>query len=134
MIHDDPACLRVTAEVPMSEAQRVLNEGQRAAAARILAAAHELPAPVRPSVAYLMHPAGLSDAQIEELATLGTLDAIAQLTRVATDLEASLAELHHRDGRNVAVPALRQRLAFVQRLLARCQPQEFGKLWGAGQK
>jgi hypothetical protein len=46
-----------------------------------------------------------------------------QLTRVATDLEASLAELHHRDGRNVAVRALRQRLAFVQCLLARCNPR-----------
>ncbi len=56
-----------------------------------------------------------------ELADLATLDAVAQLTRVAADLEASLAELPHRDGRNVAVRALRQRRGLVQDLLARCQ-------------
>jgi len=121
LIHDDPTGLRVTAEVPMTEAERLLSEGQRVAAARALAAAHALPAPVPPSVAYLTHPAGLSDERLVELADLATLDAVAQLTRVAADLEASLAELPHRDGRNVAVRALRQRRGLVQDLLARCQ-------------
>ena len=54
----DPNLLTVTAEVPMTEVQRLLNDGQRDAAARILAAAKEVPPPVPPTVAFLTNPAG----------------------------------------------------------------------------
>jgi hypothetical protein len=121
LVHDDPNLLRVTAEMPMTEVQRLLNEGQREAAARALAAAKEVPPPVPPSVAFLTNPAGLSDAQLKQLADLATDDALAQLTLVADDLLATLAEQRRRDGRNVAVTALRKRLAFVQALQQRCQ-------------
>lgn len=72
-------------------------------------------------MAYLTHPVGLSDERLRELADRTTPDALAQLTCVADALEVSLAELPHRDGRNVAVRALRQRLGFVRDLLARGQ-------------
>jgi hypothetical protein len=121
LVHDDPALLTVTAEVPMTEAQRLLDAGQRAAAERALAALREVAPPVPPSAAYLTNPAGLSDARLEELAALGTADACAQLALVADDLVATLAEHPTQDGRNVAVGALRRRLAFVQGLLARCR-------------
>jgi hypothetical protein len=120
LIHDDPTLLRVTAEIPPTEAQRLLTEGQRAAAAHALAAAKEVAPPVPPSVAFLTNPAGLSDARLEELADLATADAHAQLALVADDLVATLAEYRGKDGRNVAVRALRKRLAFVQDLIARC--------------
>jgi hypothetical protein len=120
LIHDDPGLLRLTAEVPPTEAQRLLTEGQRAAAARALAAAKEVAPPVPPSVAFLTNPAGLSDARLTELADLATADAHAQLALVADDLVATLAEQRSKDGRNVAVIALRKRLAFVQDLIARC--------------
>jgi hypothetical protein len=42
LVHDDPSLLRVTAEIPMTEVQRLLNEGQREAAARALEAAKEI--------------------------------------------------------------------------------------------
>jgi hypothetical protein len=105
----------------MTEAQRLLTTGQKAAAERALAALREVAPPVPPSAAYLTNPAGLSDARLEELAALGTADAAAQLTLVADDLVAMLAEQPTKDGRNVAVRALRRRLAFVQGLLARCR-------------
>ena len=120
LVHDDASLLRVTAEVPMTEVQRLLNAGQREAAARALAAAKEVPPPIPPSVAFLTNPAGLSDDRLQELAELATEDAHAQLTLVADDLIATLAEQHGKDGRNVAVTALRKRLAFVQGLIQRC--------------
>jgi hypothetical protein len=119
LVHDDPALLTVTAEVPMTEAQRLLTEGQHAAVERALAALREVPPPAPPSAAYLTNPAGLSDARLEELAALGTADACAQLALVADDLVATLAEHPAKDGRNVAVRALRRRLTFVQDLIAR---------------
>ena len=121
LVHDDPALLRVTAEIPMLDAQRLLNDGQLAAAERALATLREVAPPVPPTVAYLTNPAGLSDARLEELAELATADAEAQLTMVADDLLATLAEHRQQDGRNVAVGALRRRLAFVQALAQRCK-------------
>jgi hypothetical protein len=123
LVHDDPNLLKVTAEIPMTEVQRLLNEGQREAAARALEAAKEIPAAVPPSVAFLTNPAGLSDARLKELADLATQDAYEQLTLVANDLIATLAEHRNKDGRNVAATALRTRLAFVQRLIQQCNLQ-----------
>ena len=123
LVHDDPRLLRVTAEVPMTEVQRLLNEGQREAAAWALKVAKEIPAPVPPSVAYLTNPAGLSDARLKELAELASDDARAQLKLVAEDLIATLTEQRNKDGRNVAATALRKRLAFVQDLVKRCTVQ-----------
>ena len=123
LVHDDPNLLKVTAEIPMTEVQRLLNDGQRDAAARALAAAKEVPPPVPPNVALLTNPAGLSDARLKELADLATEDALAQLTLVADDLIATLAEQPGQDGRNVAATALRKRLALVQGLIQRCNVQ-----------
>jgi hypothetical protein len=122
-VHDAPNLLRVTAEIPSTEVQRLLNDGQRAAAARALEAAKGIPAPVPPSVAFLTNPAGLSDARLKELADLGTEDAHAQLQLVADDLIATLAEHRGKDGRNVAATALRKRLVLVQGLIRRCNVQ-----------
>ena len=88
-----------------------------------MAAAKEVAAPVPPSVAFLTNPAGLSDAQLHALAGLATDDARAQLKLVAEDLVATLADQRGKDGRNVAVTALRKRLALVQDLITRCAVQ-----------
>jgi hypothetical protein len=53
----------------------------------------------------------LSDARLKELAGIATDDARAQLKLVVDDLRATLAEHPGKDGRNVAVMALRKRLA-----------------------
>ena len=119
LVHDAPNLLRVTAEVPMTEVQRLLDQGQREAAARALEACKQVPPPVPPSVAFLSNPAGLSDARLKELADLATEDARAQLKLVRDDLLTTLAEQHGKDGRNVALTALRKRLAFVQGLIQR---------------
>jgi hypothetical protein len=105
------------------EPSRLLNKGQREAAARALAAAKEVAAPVPPSVAFLTNPAGLSDAQLQVLAGLATDDARAQLKLVAEDLIATLADHRGKDGRNVAVTALRKRLAFVRGPIQRSDAQ-----------
>jgi len=122
-VHDDPNLLRVTAEVPMTEVQRLLDQGQRDAAARELEAGKQVPPPVPPSVAFLTNPAGLSDARLTELANLATADAHAQLKLILDDLIATLTEQRGKDHRNVAVTALRNRLAFVQELIQRCNVQ-----------
>jgi len=106
-----------------SEVQRLLDQGQREAAARALEACKQMPPPVPPSVAFLSNPAGLSDARLKELAELSTEDARAQLKLVRDDLLTTLAEQHGKDGRNVALTALRKRLAFVQGLIQRCNVQ-----------
>jgi hypothetical protein len=45
------------------------------------------------------------------------------LKLVLDDLITTLAEQHGKDGRNVAMTALRKRLAFVQALIQRCNVQ-----------
>jgi hypothetical protein len=120
LVHDDPGLLKVTAEIPPTETQRLLAAGQRDAAERALAQLPSVAPPVPPSAAYLTNPAGLSDARLEELAKLATADAVAQLTLVADDLAATLAESPGKDGRNATVRALRRRLSFVQGLMKRC--------------
>ena len=121
LVHDDPTLLKVTAEIPMTEAQRLLNTGQRDAAEQALAHLDVVAPPSPPGVAYLTNPAGLSDTRLEELAELATADAYAQLTLVADDLAATLAESPRKDARNAAVRTLRRRLTFVQSLIERCQ-------------
>jgi len=123
LVHDDPSLLRVTAEVPLTEAQRLLSQGQVAAAERALDALRTLPTPVPPSAAYLTNPVALSDTRLSALADVATEDARTQLTLVEGDLAATLAEYRGKDGRNVAVRALRQRLAFVRSLATRCRAQ-----------
>jgi hypothetical protein len=120
LLQDDPSLLHVTAEVPMGEAQRLLTQGQVAAAERALDALRAAPTPVPPSAVYLTNPAGLSDTRLTELAALATDDALAQLRLVEADLAATLAEYRGKDSRNVAVRALRQRLSLVHTLIARC--------------
>ena len=70
-VRDDPNVRTVTDEIPMTEVQRLLSDGQREAAARALAAAKEVAAPVPAALAVLTNPAGLSDAQLEILASSG---------------------------------------------------------------
>ena len=124
LVHDDPTLLKVTAEIPMTEVQRLLNTGQRDAAQQALAQLDVVAPPSPPSVAYLTNPAGLSDARLEELAELATADAYAQLTLVADDLAATLAESPGKDARNAAVRTLRRRLTFVQSLIERAKHGE----------
>ena len=107
----------------MTEVQRLLDQGQREAAARALEACKQMPPPVPPSVAFLTNPAGLSDARLKELADFATEDAHAQLKLVLDDLIATLAEQRGTDRRNAAVTAMRKRLAFVQGLIQRCSLQ-----------
>ncbi len=121
LVHDDPTLLKVTAELPVTEAQRLLTEGQHAAAERALVALREVAPPVPPSVAYLTNPAGLSDVRLEELAALGTTDAAAQLTLVADDLVATLAEQPGQDGRNVARARAPAGSPVYRSLLERCK-------------
>jgi len=126
LVHDDPRFLKVSAEVPLPEAQRFLSQGQVAAAEESLADLRRLPPPVPPSAAYLTNPAGLSDTRLIELAELATEDALAQLRLVESDLDTTLAEYGGKDGRNVAVQALRTRRTFVRGLVARCRAQMGG--------
>jgi len=56
-----------------------------------------------------------------ELAEVATDDALAQLTVVADDITARLAEYRGKDGRNVTVGALQARLALTSSLIDRCK-------------
>ncbi|MBV9170982.1 MAG: hypothetical protein JOZ81_12955 [Chloroflexi bacterium] len=76
LVRGDPNLLRVTAEIPMTEVQQLLNEGQHETAARALEAAKQIPPPVPPNVEFLTNPAGLSDARLKELAEVATEDAL----------------------------------------------------------
>jgi hypothetical protein len=123
LVQDDPTLLKVTAEIPMTQVQQLLSQGQVAVAERALEELQSVPPPSPPSAAYLTNPSGLSDRRLEELAELGTDDAQRQLTMVRDDLVATLVEHQGKDGRNVVVSAVRHRLAFVQTLLAHCHCQ-----------
>jgi hypothetical protein len=127
LLHDDPTLLTVTASIPLTQAQQLLSQGEVAAAEQALAVLRDVPTPVPPSAAYLTNPAGLSDDCLAELAEQATEDALTQLRMVEGDLVATLADCPSKDGRNVAVRALRTRLAFIRGLLDRCATRMAGR-------
>jgi hypothetical protein len=86
-----------------------------------LAQLHDVAPPSPPSVTYLTNPAGLTDPRLEDPAEMGTADVYAQLTLVADDIAATLAESPGKDGRNATIQALRRKLTFVQDLMERCK-------------
>lgn len=113
----------IWAEIPMTQPQQLLCEGQKEAAERELERLKEIPTPVPPSATFLTNPLGLSEQRLEELAREGSTDAFAQLTMVAQALQESLREYERqgKDGRNVVVKQLRERLAKVDLLIVECQ-------------
>lgn len=116
-MQDDPDLLKVTTEIPMTPVQQRLSQGQIAVAEQALEELQSVPPPSTPSASYLTNPSGLSNQRLEDLVKLATQDARIQRTMVRDELVATLAEHQGKDGRNVVVSALRQRLAFVQDLL-----------------
>ncbi len=113
----------IWAEIPMTQPQQLLCEGQKEAASRELERLKDVSTPVPPNAAFLTNPLGLSEQRLEELAKEGTADAFAQLTMVAQALQESLREYERqrKDGRNVVVKQFRARLARVTSLIAQCQ-------------
>lgn len=113
----------IWAEIPMTQPQQLLCEGQKEAAERELERLKDVSTPVPPSAAFLTNPLGLSEQRLEELAKEGSLDALTQLTMVAQALQESLSEYEQqgKDGRNVVVKQFRKRLAMVTSLIAQCQ-------------
>src|SRR5260370_34433344 len=110
-------------EIPMTQPQQLLCEGQKEAAERELERLRNVPTPVPPSSAFLTNPLGLSEQRLEELAKEGTADAFTQLTMVTQALRESLSEYERqgKDGRNVVVKQLRERLAKANLLIVECQ-------------
>jgi hypothetical protein len=113
----------IWAEIPMTQPQQLLCEEQEEAAERELERLKEIPTPVPPSATFLTNPLGLSEQRLEELAGEGSTDAFAQLTMVAQTLQESLREYMRqgKDGRNVVVKQLRERLAKVDLLIVEYQ-------------
>ena len=113
----------IWAEIPMTQSQQLLCEGQREAAERELERLKDVPTPVPPSAAFLTNPLGLSEQRLDELAKDGTADAFAQLTMVADALRESLRGYARqgKDGRNVVVKQFCERLAKVDLLIVEYQ-------------
>lgn len=113
----------IWAEIPMTQPQQLLCEGQKEAAERELERLKDVSTPVPPSSAFLTNPLGLSEQRLEELAKEGSIDAFTQLTMVAQALQESLSEYERqgKDGRNVIVKQFRKRLARVTSLIAQRQ-------------
>jgi integrase len=113
----------IWAEIPMTQPQQLLCEGQKEAASRELERLKDVSTPLPPSAAFLTNPLGLSEQRLEELAREGTADAFTQLTMVAQALQESLREYERqgKDGRNVVVKQFRKRLAKVTSFIAQCR-------------
>src|SRR5258708_4098699 len=122
LLREGEATLPVTSKVPMTPIEKCVVNGDQAGAETCLVALRQVPAPETLDLALIFNPEGLSNRELENLAELGTREAVEKLGQALTAHEQKLAEIQQsKTGRNALVSAQKKRIALLQKLIANCQ-------------
>jgi len=118
LLHEGENTLPITSKVPMTPVEKCVVNGDEAGAATCQEALKEVPAPETPDIRLIFNPEGLPNHELENLAQLGTRDALDQLQQALTAHEKRLDEAQqHKTGRSALVGAQKKRIKFIQELL-----------------
>jgi len=127
LLHEGENTLPITSKVPMTPVEKCVVNGDEAGAATCQEALKEVPAPEAPDIRLIFNPEGLSNHELENLAQLGTRDALDQLQQALTAHEKRLDEAQqHKTGRSALVGAQKKRIKFIQELLTHCERRREG--------
>jgi integrase len=114
--------LPVTSQVPMTPLETCVANGDKAGAKACQAALKQIPAPETPDIRLIFNPEGLSNEELEKLATVGTADALEKLRQALSAHEKKLAEIRQqKTGRSALVGAQKKRVNLLQRLIPVCE-------------
>ncbi|GHO58309.1 hypothetical protein KSB_67840 [Ktedonobacter robiniae] len=78
LLHEGEATLPVTSKAPMTPIEKCVVNGDPTGAETCRAALQQVPAPETPDLALIFNPEGLSNAELEKLARMGTHEGIGQ--------------------------------------------------------
>jgi integrase len=122
LLHEGEATLPVTSKVPMTPVEKCVVNGDQAGAETCRAALRQVPAPETPDLALIFNPEGLSNAELEKLARLGTHDALDKLRRALSVHQERLAEVQQsKTGRSALVGAQKKRISLLEALIVDCE-------------
>ncbi len=97
LLHEGENTLPITSKVPMTPVEKCEVQGDQAGAEACRTALHQVPTPETPDIRLIFNPEGLSNHELENLAQLGTRDALDQLQQALTAHEkAAVRSLEHR--------------------------------------
>lgn len=88
------------------------------------AALQQEAAPEASDIHLIFNPEGLSNHELEQLASLATVEALDTLRQALAAHEKRLAQMQQQKaGRNALVGAQRKRITFIQKLITDCERQ-----------
>ena len=121
LLREGEQALPVTSKVPMTPLETCIVEGDQEGAQACRAALQQIPAPETPDIRLIFNPEGLSNTELEKLAQLATPEVVDKLLQALIAHEKRHEEAkQHRTGRSALVGAQKQRIRFIQELLAAC--------------
>jgi hypothetical protein len=128
LLHQGENTLPVTSKVPMTPIEKCLVDGDQEGTTACQAALQQEAAPETPDIRLIFNPEGLSNHELEQLATLATAEALDKLRQALVAHEKRLVEAQqHKTGRSALVGAQRKRITFIQGLIADCEQQMDGR-------
>jgi len=120
--------LPVTSKVPMTPLEKCVIEGDQAGADACRAALQQVSAPETPDIRLMFNPEGLSNHELENLAELGTREALEKLQQALMLHEQKLAEIQQsKTGRNALVSGQKKRIALLRKLVVTCRERLSGR-------
>ena len=112
----------VTSKVPMTPVEKCTVDEDQEGVAACQAMLQREPAPETPDIRLIFNPEGLSNHELENLARLGTWEALEKLQQALAMHEQTLAEIQQsKTGRSALVSARKKRIVLLQRLIVNCK-------------
>ena len=106
----------------MTPIEKCVSDGDQAGAEAYRIALQRIPAPQTLDLRLIFNPEGLSNAELEKLAEVGTADALEKLRQALSAHEKKLAEIRQqKTGRSALVGAQKKRVNLLQRLIPACE-------------
>jgi hypothetical protein len=122
LLHEGENTLPISSKVPMTPVEKCTVNGDEVGAEVCQATLKNIPAPETPDIRLIFNPEGLSNHELEQLAQLGTHDALDKLRQALQAHERRLIEAQqHKTGRSALVAAQKKRVSLIQALITRCE-------------
>jgi integrase len=122
LLQEGEQTLPISSKVPMTPVEKCVVDGDVEGAEACRATLQRIPTPQAPDLALIFHPEGLSNQELEQLAHLATVEALAVLRQALDAHEKRLAEIQqHKTGRNALIGAQKTRVSQIQQLIDDCE-------------
>ncbi len=122
LLHEGENTLPITSKVPMTPLEKCVMHGGQLEAEACRLALQQVPTPQIPDLQLIFNPEGLSNKDLDHLASLATTEALDKLRMALAAHEKRLAEAQQlKTGRSALVSAQKKRISLLQQLISACQ-------------